>query len=119
MSQIEQTIEYLERSEAGAYVENKDNGRSVEVACMVGGRYLCKDSDGEPVKQTNSPCAAYYFLTGSPDPVKSRVKIFEIAYLIDKKKFVVKVEGFDKAQSQVAQIMDAGGEVLGIKEVAE
>lgn len=65
MSQIERTIAYLEKAEVGAYVENKDNGREVEVACMAGGRYLCKDPGGEPAKQTDSPCVAYMFLVGS------------------------------------------------------
>ena len=31
MSQIEQTIDYLENAEVGAYVENEDNGREVVV----------------------------------------------------------------------------------------
>lgn len=47
------------------------------------------------------------------------MKVFVIAYLIGGKKFEVKCHGFDKAQAQVAQIMNTGGEVLGIKEEAE
>lgn len=44
------------------------------------------------------------------------MKVFTIAYMIGGKKHEVKQEGFDKAQAQVALIMNAGGEILGIKE---
>lgn len=44
------------------------------------------------------------------------MKVFVIAYMIDGKKHEVKQKGFDKAQAQVALIMNAGGEILGIKE---
>ena len=66
MSQIERTISFLAKAEPGCFVENKDNGRAIEVACMTGGRYLCKDEKGEPAKQTNSPCEAYMYLAGIP-----------------------------------------------------
>lgn len=44
------------------------------------------------------------------------MRVFVIAYLIGGKKFEVRMAGFRNAQTQVAQIMDAGGEILGIKE---
>lgn len=47
------------------------------------------------------------------------MKVFVIAYLIGGKKHEVKQQGFDNAQAEVAQIMNAGGEILGIKEVVE
>lgn len=61
-------VEVLEKAEKGFFVENEDNGRKVEVACMAGGRYLCLDPDGEPVRQTNSEAVAYLFLVRNPDP---------------------------------------------------
>jgi len=47
------------------------------------------------------------------------MKVFTIAYMINGKKHEIEQEGFDKAQSQVALIMNAGGEILGIKEEVE
>lgn len=64
MSQIEQTIDYLENAEVGAYVENEDNGREVVVENMAGGRYLVLDSDKEVMKLTDSPCIAFMYLIG-------------------------------------------------------
>lgn len=66
MRQAERTIAFLVKAEPGCFVENEENGRAIEVACMTGGRYLCKDEKGEPVKQTNSPSEAYMFLIGVP-----------------------------------------------------
>lgn len=64
MSQIQQTIEYLEQAEVGSYVENQDNGREVVVENMAGGRYLVLDSDKEVMKLTDSPCIACMYLIG-------------------------------------------------------
>ena len=44
------------------------------------------------------------------------MKQFRITYRIGRRIQSVKVEGFGKAQDQVAMIMNAGGEILGIKE---
>lgn len=64
MSQIQQTIEYLEQAEVGSYVENLDNGREVVVENMAGGRYLVFDADKEVMKLTDSPCIACMYLIG-------------------------------------------------------
>lgn len=61
-------IDMLEDAKAGFSVRNEDNGREVEVTCMTGGRYLCLDPDGEPVKQTDNASVAYNFLLKNPDP---------------------------------------------------
>ncbi len=65
MSQFTRVIKALESGKPGYLIQNEDNGREVEVACMIGGRYLCKDQDGEPVKQTNSSKVASFFLLGT------------------------------------------------------
>lgn len=44
------------------------------------------------------------------------MKNFSITYRIGKNVHEVEVEGFDKAQDQVAMVLNAGGEILGIKE---
>lgn len=67
MSQFTRVIKALESEKPGFFIQNEDNGREVEVACMTGGRYLCKDPGGEPVKQTNSSRVAYFFLLGTPN----------------------------------------------------
>lgn len=67
MNYMNQTIEYLKCAGPGAFVENSDNGREVEVAYMAGGRYLCRDANGEPAKQTDSPVVAYMYLMGFLD----------------------------------------------------
>lgn len=42
------------------------------------------------------------------------MKKFSITYRIGKKVHQVEVEGFDKAQDQVAMVMNAGGEIVAI-----
>lgn len=54
MEQIEQIAKHLEEVEVGNYIKNDDNGRSVEVVNMAGGKYLCYDGDGEVMMLTNS-----------------------------------------------------------------
>ena len=44
------------------------------------------------------------------------MKKFRITYRIGRHIHSVKVDGFDRAQDQVALVMNAGGEILGIKE---
>lgn len=44
------------------------------------------------------------------------MKKFSITYRIGKNVNQIQIEGFDKAQDQVAMVMNAGGEILGIKE---
>ena len=44
------------------------------------------------------------------------MKKFRIAYRIGRRVHSVVIEGFVKAQDQVAMVMNAGGEILGIKE---
>ena len=67
MSQFARVVKALESEKPGFFIQNEDNGREVEVTCMVGGRYLCMDSNGDPVKQTHSASVAYRFLIGTPD----------------------------------------------------
>lgn len=64
MSQMQQTIEYLKKSEVGCYVENPNNGRRVDIENMAGGRYLCLDGNQEVMKLTGNPYVAYMYLIG-------------------------------------------------------
>ena len=44
------------------------------------------------------------------------MKKYSITYRMGKNAHEVEVEGFEKAQDQVAMVMNAGGEILGVKE---
>lgn len=64
---FEKVTAALEEAAEGFYVFNDGNGRKVEVTNMTGGKFLCMDPDGEPVKQTDNASAAYNFLFKAPD----------------------------------------------------
>ncbi len=64
MRQFERVVNTLKAADEGFFVRNEDNGREVEVTNMTGGRYLCKDSNGDPCRQTDSEAVAYKFLEG-------------------------------------------------------
>lgn len=67
MKQFKRVCFALETRPAGFYIANTLNGRVVEVTNMAGGRYLCIDPDGEPVKQTDESSVAYHFLMSAPE----------------------------------------------------
>lgn len=60
-SDFEQVTDFLANGEEGHFVSNHDNGRTVEITNMCGGRYLCYDG-GEVAKQTDDEAVAYGFL---------------------------------------------------------
>ncbi len=53
-------IEFLMSSEEGDWAEN--NGKTVEVTNMCGGRYLMRDEDGEVSGLTDDVVVAMLFL---------------------------------------------------------
>lgn len=64
MTQFERVTQALATGDEGFYICNEDNGREVEVTNMAGGRYLCKDANGEPCRQVDDEAFAYNFLMG-------------------------------------------------------
>lgn len=58
---FEKVTQYLMNGREGDFVEHED-GRRVEITNMVGGRYLCFDSNGEVARQVDDAAFAYNFL---------------------------------------------------------
>lgn len=58
---FEKVTQYLMNGREGDFVEHED-GRRVEIVNMVGGRYLCFDSNGEVASLVDDAAFAYNFL---------------------------------------------------------
>ena len=73
MNEFEQVVKFLENGKEGDYTSNEENGRTVEIANMAGGRYLFWMEDDETgltvtAGMTDSEPAAYAFLVGRRRP---------------------------------------------------
>ena len=66
-NEFDRVEEALKTNDYGFFIENEENGRSVVIECMAGGRYLCLDADNEVVKLTSCEREACVFLLGTTD----------------------------------------------------